>query len=456
MLKLPKLRCHLPLLLALATAATSLCAQDAALGTASSEVKPVLPPSDSKAVPTAQIVLNDGDTVVFLGDSITHQCLYTQYVEDFFYTRFAGKRLHFHNAGIGGDRAQDAVNRFDEDVAAFKPKLVTVLLGMNDGSYTRYEQPIFDTYQRGMNTVLDRIAAIGALAVPMTPTMHDARAARVGGKGSEPRDTYYNGVLALYGAWLREQAQVRGLGFAERKKDPAFTMIRDAVHPDAPGQAVMAVALLEDVLQAPIVSRVSSVVQDGKRTATAENGELSDVAGTEESVSFTLKARALPWVLPEPARKGYELTDAATRLNIERLVVGQLASGTYQLAIEGQVIGSFSDLELAGGVDLAGNDKTPQHQQAGKVAELNKKRNDEAIRPLRDQWGQLKGRSRDVEKARETNSPQLAEKEAALATFRAEMKLRVDELIAKGREFEKQIYEVAQPVARKYEIKRVP
>src|SRR5688500_5067517 len=31
------------------------------------------------------IQLKDGDTFVFLGDSITHQCLYTQYVEDYFY-----------------------------------------------------------------------------------------------------------------------------------------------------------------------------------------------------------------------------------------------------------------------------------------------------------------------------------------------------------------------------------
>jgi hypothetical protein len=35
------------------------------------------------------------------------------------------------------------------------------------------------------------------------------------GKPMEPRDTYYNGVLALYGAWLREQAEIRGLGFVD-------------------------------------------------------------------------------------------------------------------------------------------------------------------------------------------------------------------------------------------------
>ena len=58
-----------------------------------------------------QMTLEDGDTLVFLGDSITHQCLYTQYVEDFYYTRFPKLHIHFHNAGVGGDRASDALVR---------------------------------------------------------------------------------------------------------------------------------------------------------------------------------------------------------------------------------------------------------------------------------------------------------------------------------------------------------
>ena len=177
----------------------------AATSPANAEFKPLLGLLD----------LKDGDTFVFLGDSITHQCLYTQYVEDFYYTRFPKIHVHFHNAGVGGDRAKNALDRFDDDVAACKPKYVTMLLGMNDGGYSSYAQPVFDTYQKDMSTLLDKIAALGATAVPMTPTMHDARAARLAHRGLEPRDTYYNGVLALYGAWLREQAQVRGLGFVD-------------------------------------------------------------------------------------------------------------------------------------------------------------------------------------------------------------------------------------------------
>ena len=64
------------------------------------ETKPVAAPSQFKKI-YDKVELKDGDTFVFLGDSITHQCLYTQYVEDYFYTRMPKVRIHFHNAGVG-------------------------------------------------------------------------------------------------------------------------------------------------------------------------------------------------------------------------------------------------------------------------------------------------------------------------------------------------------------------
>ena len=119
------------LLLPFALTASAALAQD----------KPAAPPAPTFATVLDHLDLKDGDTLVFLGDSITHQCLYTQYVEDYFYTRYPQKRLHFHNAGVGGDRAKDALDRFDEDVAAYKPTYVTLLLGMkpNEAPAT-YEQ----------------------------------------------------------------------------------------------------------------------------------------------------------------------------------------------------------------------------------------------------------------------------------------------------------------------------
>ncbi len=223
-----------------------------------------------------QIKLDDGDTFVFLGDSITHQCLYTQYVEDYFYTRFPDRRIHFHNSGVGGDRAADALARFDEDVAAYKPKYVTILLGMNDGAYRDYDQGVFDTYQNGMTTILEKIGALGATAIPMTPTMFDARAKRMRKDVAEPRNTYYDGVLAFYGSWLREQAAVRGLGYVDmwsplnnltleqRKHDATFTMIPDGVHPGPAGQTVMAAAIIDDMVKPSAVSRIVIEERNGK------------------------------------------------------------------------------------------------------------------------------------------------------------------------------------------------
>ena len=55
-----------------------------------------------------------GAMIVWVGDSITHQCGYTQYLENFLYTRFHDKKLRFANAAIKGDRAGDLLDRFDE------------------------------------------------------------------------------------------------------------------------------------------------------------------------------------------------------------------------------------------------------------------------------------------------------------------------------------------------------
>ena len=47
--------------------------------------------------------IRDGDRVVFLGDSITEQRLYTTYIEAYALTRYPTWKLSFRNVGWGGD-----------------------------------------------------------------------------------------------------------------------------------------------------------------------------------------------------------------------------------------------------------------------------------------------------------------------------------------------------------------
>src|SRR3954462_1441686 len=52
-----------------------------------------------------EFLIHDGDRVVFLGDSITEQRLYTTYIEGYTLARHPDWKLIFRNVGRGGDTA---------------------------------------------------------------------------------------------------------------------------------------------------------------------------------------------------------------------------------------------------------------------------------------------------------------------------------------------------------------
>src|SRR5437763_17669 len=108
--------------------------------------------------------LRDGDRVVFYGDSITDQRLYTTFVEDYVVTRFPHMNVRFVHSGWGGDRVTGGGGgpidlRLDRDVIAYKPTVMTIMLGMNDASYRPFDQAIFDTYANGYRHIIEKMKA---------------------------------------------------------------------------------------------------------------------------------------------------------------------------------------------------------------------------------------------------------------------------------------------------------
>ncbi|MCA9060327.1 MAG: SGNH/GDSL hydrolase family protein, partial [Planctomycetaceae bacterium] len=355
------------------------------------------------------IDLQDGDTLVFLGDSITHQRLYTQYVEDFFYTRYPQRRIRFHNAGIGGARAWDALQRVNRDVLDYKPKYVTILLGMNDGSYRTFDTGTFDTYQKDMLELVDRLKAGGSVPILMSPTMYDARAA-MARPNARPSDmqSQYNAVLAFYGKWLQHEAIENGYGFVDmfgplnaltieqRKTNPTFTLIRDAVHPDAPGQLVMAYSIIDNMgLRGPVGAIRIQPQANGSLRVGGAKGTAENVVQTESSLEFDWTAEALPWVLPQEAHEGAALLKLGHRASSESLEAHGLAVGTYDLTIDGISVGHYTSAQLERHIELQENDKTPHYQQALQVAMLNKQKNEGPVNELRRAWVTFQGWARD-------------------------------------------------------------
>ena len=80
----------------------------------------------------ADFALHDGDTVVFLGDSITAARSYGKMVENYTLLRFPQRKVRFVNSGIGGDTAAGGLKRIERDVFAHKATVLIVAFGTND------------------------------------------------------------------------------------------------------------------------------------------------------------------------------------------------------------------------------------------------------------------------------------------------------------------------------------
>lgn len=445
----------------LALSAVTLFAASAQPASAIVEVKPPAAPALAKA---PSLGLKDGDRVIFIGDSITHQCLYTQYVENFFYTRYPAMRIHFRNAGVGGDRAADALDRFDDDIAAFKPTIATVLLGMNDASYKDFDHETFATYERDMTQLLDRLEGLKCRIILMSPTMFDHLAfeqmvAKDPARGKNKNPANYNGVLAYYGKWVQEIARKRGHQFVDlygplntftiqqRKLDPSFTLIPDAIHPAADGQLVMAYSLLQQVgeLGGILSTGVRLVNDQWKPLAPALVSNISGEPG--RSVSYTVQTKALPWTEGADAPLGYKLTRAGHTGSQESHVVVGLQAGRYDLAINGQVVGTFDERMLGVHAEIEADPDSPTYQQAMRVVALNKKRNDEAIHPLRDLYLQRKVKLRSAKQ-----NGKMGDFEAWLPEFRSKQA----ELEKKADALEDEIYQANQVKPLQVEIRPAP
>src|SRR5438105_3581333 len=112
------------------------------------------------AEPAASFPLKDGDVWVMAGDSITAQHLHSNYFEAFCYARYPGLKFAFRNSGVGGHTIPTTLARFDYDIAAWKPTVISVELGMNDKGSTPT-----DRFVSNMKTMVDRIRSIEARPV---------------------------------------------------------------------------------------------------------------------------------------------------------------------------------------------------------------------------------------------------------------------------------------------------
>src|SRR5690349_16962762 len=105
----------------------------------------------------ADYALHDGDTVVFLVDSITAARTYGKIVENYTLLRFPGRKVRFVNSGWGGDTAAGGLKRLDRDVFAHGATVLIVAYGVNDiGWGTRADDEHRQIYLDAVRGIVER------------------------------------------------------------------------------------------------------------------------------------------------------------------------------------------------------------------------------------------------------------------------------------------------------------
>lgn len=342
-------------------------------------------------------LFKDGETVCFLGDSITAGGRYQNIIADYYLTRFPERTIHFVGAGRSGDSAGGSLMRLKEDVIDRKPTSVAIMFGMNDvgrGAYVANpndnqkaaQQQALNRYKANMETVVGRIRAEAAnpKLLFITPSPFDQTVVL----DKDNNQPGCNDGLGRCAAIVRELAAkndgtvvdfhgpMTALNLEQQKQDSKWTIVGgDRVHPGAPGHLMMAWLFLKTQGAPSVVSKVTLDAASG-RVVENVNAEVTAVTKNDAGVTFTVLEKALPFPIDPAAKAVLGLLPIETDLNQEILSVRGLAFGNYDLTIDGVAVGRYSAPQLEHGINLAINEATPQFKQAQTVARFNAQRRD--------------------------------------------------------------------------------
>jgi lysophospholipase L1-like esterase len=324
-------------------------------------------PGGEKASPPRKFFFKDGDTIVMIGDSITEQHLYSNYVEMWTVSRFPAWKLTFRNVGIGGDTSRGGNARFKRDVLAHKPTAMTVDFGMNDAGYRAFDEGRFDTYMKGLQGMADQAKAAGIRVAWITPQpvehKPDAKSIKL---------ESYNQTLEKFSEGVKGIAEKNGGLFVDQFH-PYWAVVEkarragetgritggDAVHPGPPGQAVMAASILKGMSFPRLVSRAEIMLtQTGLPGTKGTNCKVSELAarqpdgGPPDVIRFMRQDNALPF-FPPGAEGILKWAPLLEEMNDYGLKVTGLKPGKYEIRLGGKKVAERTDAQLAKGVNLA-------------------------------------------------------------------------------------------------------
>lgn len=127
-------------------------------------------------------ILNNRETIVFLGDSITAQGMhprgYVTLVNQALKRAHPGKHIRVIGAGVSGNTVIDLQKRLHRDVLSRKPSVVVIYTGVNDvwswnGRYGRVVPK--HQFSQGLIKMVKQVKSSGARVILVTPAVMGER-----------------------------------------------------------------------------------------------------------------------------------------------------------------------------------------------------------------------------------------------------------------------------------------
>ncbi|MBN2413246.1 SGNH/GDSL hydrolase family protein [candidate division KSB1 bacterium] len=327
-----------------------------------------------KPVPVS--VLKDGQQILFIGDSITQDGTYIDYIETFLSAKYPDKNFNILDLGLSSETVcgltepghpyprPNVHERLQRVLERTDPDIVVACYGMNDGIYSPLSEDRFKAFQDGILKLINKVKETGAQLYLLTPPPYDPvpvsekvvdENAPVFGYATPFKN--YDQVLKTYGEWIMGlqipdviiiniHKRMSGFITENRKTDPEFYLARDGVHPGPVGHWLMAQAILEQWGETPVME----ICEINAKKLNSPQGDVQDIKNENGEISFSWKTPVSVLLF---ANDTSELLGLNNTLIGQKLLVKKLKESDYKLFEREREIASLTGKQLEDGIDLS-------------------------------------------------------------------------------------------------------
>lgn len=202
------------------------------------------PPADTPK----DLQLKPGDKIVAIGDSITNQGGYLRDIDAVLAQQYPDLKIPaVVNKGIGGQKAEDLIQRFERDVIQEKPAFVTISIGINDVWHRLgkpHDEKVLAAYKENVGKMVDLAQGAGIQVILLTPTLIEENA---DSEGNKRLLLYVEAEKQIAAEKKCQLVDLHALFLAALPQKPADQktwLTGDGVHMKPMGDAIMAAGVL--------------------------------------------------------------------------------------------------------------------------------------------------------------------------------------------------------------------